>query len=85
VEQNLGWGFVMQQKRAHPMPSAKWYRRKADECVALAKAATMNEEKARHWAVAEHYVRLATDEIKAAQPSKHIPAVAARRSAMQHG
>jgi hypothetical protein len=67
------------------MPRPEWYRRKADECAALAQSATMNEEKARHWAVAEHYMRLATDEIKAAQPSKHILAVAARRSAMQHG
>jgi hypothetical protein len=33
---------------------AEFYRRKADECVIAAKAATLNEERARHYALAEH-------------------------------
>ena len=61
------------------MPSADWYRRKADECVALAKGATINKERARHWAVAEHYMQLSMDELKDAEASKPIHAFGARR------
>jgi hypothetical protein len=43
------------------MPTADFYRQKADECVAAAKVATRNEEKARQYALAEHYMRLAMD------------------------
>jgi len=43
------------------MRTADWYRKKADECVALAKTATLNEERARHYALADHYMRLARD------------------------
>jgi hypothetical protein len=46
------------------MPSAEFYRRKADECVVAAKTATLNEERARHYALAEHYMRLAMDKLK---------------------
>jgi hypothetical protein len=35
------------------MPSVEFYLRKADECVIAAKAATLNEERARHYALAE--------------------------------
>ena len=35
------------------MPTADFYRQKADECVAAAKIATQNEEKARQYALAE--------------------------------
>jgi hypothetical protein len=44
------------------MPTADFYRQKADECVAAAKIATQNEEKARQYALAEHYMRLAMDQ-----------------------
>jgi hypothetical protein len=40
-----------------------FYLRKADECVIAAKAATLNEERARHYSLAEHYMRLAMDEL----------------------
>jgi hypothetical protein len=36
------------------MPSVEFYLRKADECVIAAKAATLNEERARHYVLAEH-------------------------------
>jgi hypothetical protein len=29
------------------MPAVEWYHRKAEECVALAKAASLNDERAR--------------------------------------
>jgi hypothetical protein len=45
------------------MHTAAWYRKKADECVSRAKTATKNEERARNWALAEHYTRLAMDQL----------------------
>jgi hypothetical protein len=44
------------------MPTAEWFRRKADEHVALAKAATSNEDRARYYGMADHYFRLARDQ-----------------------
>jgi hypothetical protein len=44
------------------MPAAEWYHRKAEECVALAKAALLNEERARLYALAEYYIRLGMTE-----------------------
>ena len=44
--------------------TAERYRRKADECVALAKSAISNEVRALHYAMAERYLRLAEDETK---------------------
>jgi hypothetical protein len=44
------------------MPTAEFYRQKAEECVAAAKMATLNEERVRQYALAEHYIRLAMDE-----------------------
>jgi hypothetical protein len=41
------------------MPAVEWYHRKAEECVALAKAASLNDERARLYALAEYYMRLA--------------------------
>jgi hypothetical protein len=46
------------------MPKAEFYRQKADECVVAAKTATLNEERARHYALAEHYMRLAMEQLK---------------------
>jgi hypothetical protein len=43
------------------MPAAEWYHRKVEECVALAKAARLNEERARLYALAEYCIRLATE------------------------
>jgi hypothetical protein len=48
------------------MPTTEWYRRLADECVSSAKMAIMNEERARLYALAERYMRLAMDELKTA-------------------
>ena len=45
------------------MSSEEFYRQKADECVVAAKAATLNEERARHYALADYYMRLAIDEL----------------------
>jgi hypothetical protein len=45
------------------MHTAEWYRKKAEECVSRAKTATKNEERARNWALAEHYTRLAMDQL----------------------
>jgi hypothetical protein len=44
------------------MPTAEWFRRKADEHVALAKAAVSNEDRARNYGIADHYFRLSRDE-----------------------
>ena len=41
------------------MPAAEWYHQKAEECVALAKGVRLNEERARLYALAEYYTRLA--------------------------
>jgi hypothetical protein len=49
------------------MPAADSYRQKAEECVARAKAAMSNEERARNYELAEQYMRLAMDELA---PSK---------------
>ena len=55
--------FIEQSKRRSiaPMPAAEWYHRKVEECVALAKAARLDEERARLYALAEYYIRLATE------------------------
>jgi hypothetical protein len=45
------------------MHTADWYRRKAEECATLAKTARSNEERARNYALAEHYMRRAMDEL----------------------
>jgi hypothetical protein len=47
------------------MPTAEWYHRKAEECVALAKGVRLNEERASLYALAEYYTRLAIDETRA--------------------
>jgi hypothetical protein len=49
------------------MHTADSYRQKAEECVARAKAARSNEERARNYELAEQYMRLAMDELA---PSK---------------
>jgi hypothetical protein len=48
------------------MSTEEFYRQKADECVVAAKAATLNEERARHYALAAYYMRLAMDELNRA-------------------
>ena len=55
------------------MPTADWYRHKAEESVSLAKTAIMNEERARHYALAEHYMRLAMDELLPTGPARRGP------------
>jgi hypothetical protein len=52
------------------MPTADWYRRIADECVSSAKTAIMNQERARLYALAERYMRLAMDELKTTERVK---------------
>jgi hypothetical protein len=44
------------------MSRAERYRRRVTECVDLAKAATSNEIRSHHYAIAEHYLRLAEAE-----------------------
>lgn len=62
VEQKCRANFNKSAKIGHfAMQTADWYLRKADECAALAKVATMNEERARHYARAERYMQLAMD------------------------
>jgi hypothetical protein len=73
------------------MPTAEFYRQKAEECVAAAKMATLNEERVRQYALAEHYIRLAMDEfhqqIKAVQSSfSHLePSHAQRNDRTEEG
>ena len=45
---------------------AQRYRARVAECVELAKAATSNEIRSHHYAIAEHYLRLAEAEEKVA-------------------
>jgi hypothetical protein len=52
------------------MPTAEWFRRKADEHVALAKAAMSNEERARYYGMADHYFRLARDQETGGSPAR---------------
>jgi predicted nucleotidyltransferase len=52
--------------RSH-LSSAERYRRRAEHCVATAKAATSNKMRAHHYAVAaENYRKLAEGEAKSA-------------------
>jgi hypothetical protein len=44
------------------MAAAERYHRKAEECVALAKAALLNEDRARLYALAEYYIGLGMNE-----------------------
>ena len=44
------------------LSKAERYLRQAEECIALAKAATSNKLRARHYATAERYRRLAEAE-----------------------
>ena len=49
------------------LSSAERYRRRAEHCVAMAKAATSNKMRAHHYAAAaEHYRKLAEGEAKSA-------------------
>ena len=53
------------------LSSAEQYRRRAEQCVAIAKASTSNKMRAHHYAAAaEHYRKLAEGEQKkpAARP-----------------
>lgn len=52
------------------MRTEEFYRRKADKCVAAAKMATLNEERARQYALAEHYMRLAMDVLNASKTKR---------------
>ena len=49
---------------------ADHYWQWVDECVALAKAATSNEDRAQHYAIADYYRRLAEVEANLAGRSK---------------
>jgi hypothetical protein len=57
------------------MRTADWYRRKAEECATRAKTARSNEERARYYALAEHYLRQAMDEL--------VPSVSPGKAASQ--
>ena len=50
---------------------AQRYRACVAECVELAKAATNNEIRSHHYAIAEHYLRLAEAEEKLAHRSNN--------------
>jgi hypothetical protein len=54
--------FAHMTKR-RPMHTADWYRRKAEKCATRAKTARSNEERARYYALAAHYLRRATGEL----------------------
>jgi hypothetical protein len=49
--------------------TAEQYRRQAEECVAMAKAAIGNKIRAHHYATAEHYLKLAEAEAELANRS----------------
>jgi hypothetical protein len=57
------------------MHTADWYRRKAEKCASRAKTARSNEERARNYALAEHYMRRAMDEL--------VPSVSPGKAASQ--
>jgi hypothetical protein len=46
------------------------YRRKSEECVALAKAAMSNKLRAQHYAAAERYLKLAEADAKLTRRSE---------------
>ena len=46
--------------------TAEHYRQLAEQCVAMAKAATSNKMRARHYATALNYLKLAEAEAKSA-------------------
>jgi type II secretory pathway component HofQ len=65
-----------------PLTKAERYLRRAEECIALAKAATSNKVRAHHYAIAERYVHLAQAEPTVANQGTgsardHIPAPSA--------
>ena len=45
-----------------PVSKRESYLRQAEECIALAKVATSNKERADHYATADRYLRLAEAE-----------------------
>ena len=60
------------------MPNGLWnkadhYRQLADECVALAKAATSNEIRTEHNATAKYYLHLADVEANLGWPAFDVP------------
>ena len=52
---------------------AQRYRARVAECIELAKAATNNEIRSHHYAIAEHYLRLAEAEEKLAHRGNNRP------------
>lgn len=52
---------------SNSLTRAQRYRQSVAECVELAKAATSNEIRSHHYAIAEHYLRLAEAEEKLAR------------------
>jgi hypothetical protein len=59
---------------------AQRYRQCVTECVELAKASTSNEIRSHHYAIAEHYLRLAEAEEKLALRNDGSAQLAARAS-----
>jgi type II secretory pathway component HofQ len=51
-----------------PVSKAERYLRQAEECIALAKAATSNKIRAHHYATADRYLRLAEAEPTVTNP-----------------
>lgn len=47
-----------------PLSTAERYRQQADECVAMAKAATSNKMRAHYYATALNYLKLAEAQAK---------------------
>ena len=52
---------------------AQRYRACVAECIELAKSATSNEIRSHHYAIAEHYLRLAEAEEKLAHRGNNRP------------
>jgi hypothetical protein len=50
------------------LQTAEWYRQQAEECVNQAKASMRNEDRARHYAMAEDLMRLAAAQTKPESP-----------------
>jgi hypothetical protein len=64
---------------------AQRYRQSVAECVELAKAATSNEIRSHHYAIAEHYLRLAEAEEKLARRENGAAPVTAPAPASKPG
>jgi hypothetical protein len=74
---SFGEGRILRMKQNLKVPME--LRRKIDECVAMAQAATNNKLRARHYATAQAYLQLYPAEATAEDTNQAVPTRQVRR------